>query len=78
MTSAALVFRFDRARTGQDLSQGMSRRAGGLTIEVAMPYVHIIDTLVCHTRGDLLSILLQLQHQGQESFDIGCGYVIAI
>lgn len=64
MTSAALVFRFDRASTvhaTRSLSSVYEILRGTTfvrTVEIAMPNVHIVDALIGDTWGDLLPLLL--------------------
>lgn len=43
-----------------------------------MSDVHIVDALIAETRRHLLALLLNVQHQGQEALDVGCGDIVAI
>ena len=80
MISAAFVFRFDSARTIQGLFIFHVNRLGlgPLTIQVRMPNVHIVHTFPGETWRNLLAFLLEIKDYWQETFNVGCRYVIAI
>lgn len=43
-----------------------------------MADVHVVDTLPGKARRDLLSLLLQVEYDGQETFDVGRGDIVAV
>jgi len=43
-----------------------------------MADVHVIYALTGEAWGDLLALLLDVEDEGKEPFDIGRGYVVAI
>lgn len=73
MISAALELRFDRAITAvrRDVEEE-------LTVEVVVSDVHVIDPLVGEARGHLDVLLLHLQHEGEETFDVGRWDIVAV
>jgi hypothetical protein len=49
-----------------------------LTVEVIVPDVHVVDTLIGEARRDRDVLLLHVEDEGQEALDVGRGNVIAI
>lgn len=78
MTSAALVLRFDRARTGGEIGESSCWGWRRLTVEIGVTDVHVVDALGRETRCDLLALLFDIEDQRQKTFDCGGVDIIAV
>ena len=52
--------------------------AEGLTIEIAMSYVHIVYPLIRETWCDLLPFLFDLQYERKETLDVCWRNIVAV